>query len=225
MTGDITVNGGDDKTKAAFKNCHPFTKSYIHLNDEHLNTSENLDLIMNMYNLIEYSDNYANSTASLYQFKRQDKNYGNNRNIAYLSIDSPSFKYKSTLLGNSIPKNAGANPNNPLVHRLWKNAQIMVPLKYVSNFFRSCELLFINTKLYIKLDWTKNSIMSTGGDNSTKFQITKTELYIPVVTLKNESNNKLNDLLETGFERSVIWNEYKTSKQAVTQAQNHNNFK
>ena len=53
VTGNITVVGGDDNTKVAFKNCHPFTRSDIKLNDEHLEVSENLDLTMNMYNLIE----------------------------------------------------------------------------------------------------------------------------------------------------------------------------
>ena len=57
MIGDITVVSGDDNTKVAFKNCHPFTRPDIKLNDEGLNTCENLDLIMNMYNSIEYSDN------------------------------------------------------------------------------------------------------------------------------------------------------------------------
>ena len=67
VTGDITVEGvvaaNVPNTKVAFKNCHPFTKSEIHLNDEHVEDSDNLDIIMNMYNLIEYSDNYSDSTA------------------------------------------------------------------------------------------------------------------------------------------------------------------
>ena len=96
---------------------------------------------MNMYNLIEYFENYADSTASLYQFKRQEVKIDN----------SSSFKYKSGLLGNSTDVNAGTDHNNPLAHRLWKNAQIMVPLKYISAFFRSSELSFINTKLYMEL--------------------------------------------------------------------------
>ena len=53
ITGEITVIGGDENTKAAFKDCHPFVKSEIHLNGEHVESSDNLDLIMNMYNLIE----------------------------------------------------------------------------------------------------------------------------------------------------------------------------
>ena len=72
MTGNITVTGGDSNTKAASKNCHPFIKSEIHLNDEHVETADNLVFIMNMYNLIEYSDNYSDSSASLYHFKRQE---------------------------------------------------------------------------------------------------------------------------------------------------------
>ena len=62
-------------------------------------------------------------------------------------------------------------------------------------------------------------------EGTRKFQITKTELYVPVVTLKTGDNNKLNELLETGFERSVFWNEYKSAIQTVTQARNDNNFK
>ena len=52
------------------KNCAPFTRCVTHINDEHVETAENLDLIMSMYNLIKYSDNYADSYGSLYQFKR-----------------------------------------------------------------------------------------------------------------------------------------------------------
>ena len=113
---------------------------------------------------------------------------------------------------------------SPLAHRLWKNAQIMVPLKYINSIFRSLELIFTNTKLYMELNWTKNSVMSDAVGN-TKFQITKLELYVPVVTLKTADHNKLNELLETGFKTSVFWNEYKNNIERVAQAQNDNNFK
>ena len=66
VTGNMTVVGGDDNTKVAFKNCNPFTRAMIHLGDEHVETAENLDLIMNMYNFIEYSDNYSETKAFLY---------------------------------------------------------------------------------------------------------------------------------------------------------------
>ena len=98
VTGDITVEGGDDNTRAAFTNCHPLTRSVIHLNDEHVETAENLDLVMNMYNLIEYSDNYSDTTASLYQYRKQKQPLDNTGNIADVTTgNSSSFKYKSSL--------------------------------------------------------------------------------------------------------------------------------
>ena len=133
-------------------------------------------VIMNMYNLIEYSDNYEDSTASLYQFKRQEP-LANNANLTNVST---SLDYRSKLLGDGVAENNNA---------VWKNAKIIVPLKYVSSFFRSLELPLINTKLYIELNYTKNSVISNEAGNST-FRITKTELYVPVVTLKTEDNNK-----------------------------------
>ena len=63
VTGDIAVTGGNENTKVAFKNFYPFFKCKILLNGEHVEDSDNLDIIMNMYNLIEYSDNYSDSTA------------------------------------------------------------------------------------------------------------------------------------------------------------------
>ena len=76
----------------------------------------------------------------------------------------------------------------------------------------------------MELNWAKHSVVS-GVAEDTTFQITKTELHVPVVTLKTDDNNKLNKLLETGFERFVNWNEYKITLQTITQAQNDNNFK
>ena len=100
----------------------------------------------------------------------------------------------------------------------------MVPLKYVSNCFRSLELPLINTKLYMELNWTKYSVLSSTDQNSI-FQITKGELYIPVVTLNTENNNKLSKLLSEGFERTVIWNEYKSKIEGINIPANNNNFK
>ena len=134
LTGDINAVGGDADTKAAFKNCHPFVKAEIHLNDDHVESANNLGLQMNMYNLIEYSDNFysttSDSTASLYQFKIQEQNYIDNRNNKNRNLtvdDSSSFRYRCDLLENSTEVAAGANPNIPLAHRLWKNAQIIFP--------------------------------------------------------------------------------------------------
>ena len=165
-----------------------------------------------MCNLIEYSDNYSDSTASLYQFKIQEP-LDNNADLAIEG--SSSFKYKSNLLGNASGEGRTA---------VWKNVKIIVPLKYISSFFRSLEIPLINTKLYIELNYSKNSIISNVEGDST-FKITKTELHVPVVTLNTEDNNKLNKLLDGEFKRKVYWNGYRSKIETVTQAHNDNSFK
>ena len=157
----------------------------------------------------------------MYQFKRQEP-LDNNADLT--SAGSSSFKYKSSLLGNSEPINGNINPNIPQAHRLWKYAKIIVPLKYISSFFRSLEILLINTKVHIELNYSKNSIISNNA-GATSFKITKTELYVPVVTLNTQDNNKLNQLLDTEFKRKVYWNEYKSKIETITQAHNDNNYK
>ena len=90
MIGNISVIGEYQNTDIAFKNCIPFTRYVVHLTDEHIETAEDLDIIMNMYNLIEYSDNYAESSGTLWQYKRDEQNI-NNGNIAVTTADSSSF--------------------------------------------------------------------------------------------------------------------------------------
>ena len=83
---------------------------------------------MNMYNFIEYSHNYSDSAASLYNFKKQEA--ANNDNLTV--NNSSSFKDKSDLLETTETNiAANINPNVPLAHRLWRNIQILVPLKNV----------------------------------------------------------------------------------------------
>ena len=80
-----------------------------------------------MYNLLEYSDNYADSSASLYQFKRDEQNMNSGNLTDVTTGGSSSFKYKSSLLGGPV----AAGPGN---NALLKNAKIVVPLKYLSTF-------------------------------------------------------------------------------------------
>ena len=95
VTGNITATGGDANTRVAFKNCAPFTKCLTHRNDKHVDGTDNLDIIMPMYNLIEYCYNYSDTSGSLCQFKRDESpvtNAGNPENIS--TANSTSFKYK-----------------------------------------------------------------------------------------------------------------------------------
>ena len=145
VTGDIKITNIAANTNVAFKNCTPFTRCVTHINDENTETAENLDIIMPMYNLIEYSDNYADSSGSLYPFKRDEppiNDAGNTLNVAL--ENSTSFKYKASPLG----KETDADCNN----RSLKNTKIVVPLKCLSNFFRSLEMPLINFKIHLELN-------------------------------------------------------------------------
>ena len=101
-----------------------------------------------MYNLIEYSDNYQDSSATLYQYKRDEPPEADA--VADLTADHlDSFKYKIKL-GNIT----AANPDNARLGRL--NVKVVVPLKYLNNFFRSLEMPLINCKIKLNLTWKKN---------------------------------------------------------------------
>ena len=156
---------------------------------------------MPMYNLIEYSDNYQDSSATLYQYKRDEPPEADP--IADLKHNnSTSLKYKIKLLGNPvIDNNIGK-----------KNVKIVVPLKYLSNFFRSLEMPLINCKIKLNLTWKKECILSNKA-GSAVFIINDTKLYVPVVTLSKEDNKDFIEQQNKGFQRSIYWNEYKTKEQ------------
>ena len=154
VTENIAVANGNNDTKVCFKNFSPFTRCVTHLDDKHIETAEKLDLIMNLYNIVEYSDNYLDTTGSLFQYKRQEQPLNNDENIIDVTADnSSSFKYKSNLLKGLTTKYVAANFNPDIgnAHRLFLNAQL-IALKYISSFFRSLELPLINCKLHLELN-------------------------------------------------------------------------
>ena len=132
----IRAAAANNNIRLVLKNCAPFTKCNLEINDEHVDTAENLDIVMPMYNLIEYSDNYQDSSATLYQYKRDEP--PEDDAVADLTADNSSpFKYKINLLGNPVVANNVAR----------RNIKVVVPLKYLSNFFRSLEMPLINCKI------------------------------------------------------------------------------
>ena len=76
VDGTIRATNAVNATRLALKNCAPFIKCNLEINDEHVDTAENLDLVMPMYNLIEYSDDYQYSSATLYQYKGDEPSEG-----------------------------------------------------------------------------------------------------------------------------------------------------
>ena len=99
FNGTIRATAANGDTRLALKNYVPFTKCNLEINDEHVDTAENLDITIPMYNLIEHSDNYQDSSASLYQYKRDESPEANAINDLTTNTSS-SFKYKFSLLGN-----------------------------------------------------------------------------------------------------------------------------
>ena len=153
---------------------------------------KHINIAMPMYNLIEYSDNYSDTSGSLWQFKR-DEIEGDvdlTVNAQHIPNNSSSFKYKSSFITNR------------------NSVKIVIPVKYLSNFWRSLEMPLNNCKVKVSLKWYENGIFSRAGTAAT-FAITDTKRYVPVVTLKTGDNAKLSELLSKQFERSVYWNKYK----------------
>ena len=208
MTGDIKVEDIAADTNVAFKKCAPFTRCVTHINDEHVETAENLDIIMPMYNLIEHSDNYADSSGRLYQFKRYESpmnDAGNPNNVAL--DNSTSFKYKVSLSGKADDTDGN--------DRSLKNTKIVVSLKYLCNFFRSLEMALINCKIHLELNWNNDCVMYgadtyAGGDNAnnreTTFQITSTKLYVPIITLSTKDNVNLTKQMKDLKDQSIRMN-------------------
>ena len=200
INGTIRAAATDANTRLALKNCAPFPKCNLEINDEHVDTAENLDITMPMYNLIEYLDNYQDSSATFYQYKRDEP--PEDDAIADLTADnSSSLKYKISLLGNPVVANNIARIN----------VKVVVPLKYLSNFFRSLEMPLINCKIKLNLTWEKECVLSTDDGNAV-FIINDTKMYLPVVTLSKEDNKDFTDQQNKGFQRSIYWNQYKTKE-------------
>ena len=139
VDGTIRAGNANKNAKLALKNCAPFTKCNLEINDEHVDTAENLDIVMPMYNLIEYSDNYQDLSATLYQYKRDEPQDDLANNLATNALSS--FKYKVNLLGDP----------NVVDNVARRDVKIVVPLKYLSNFFRSLEMHLINCKIKLNL--------------------------------------------------------------------------
>ena len=203
VTGNIAVAANSD-TYVAFKNCAPFSTCATKINDMFVDEANHIYIAMPMYNLIEYSNNYSDTSGSLWQFKRDEVPDNN----ADLTIDnSQSFKYKAALLGKT--KDAVNNTNSSV-----KEAKIVIPLKYLSNFWRSLEMPLINCKVYLELNWIEDCILSSAG-NTAKFAITDTKLHVPIVTLSTKDSANLAKQLNEGFKRSVYWNSYETKPAKV----------
>ena len=159
-----------------------------------------------MYNLLENSKNYRKTTSSLWNCYRDEPSDP-------LSSDSESFKYKTSFTGNTY--NVGAGEAGYDANKIGKNeTEVVIPLKHLSNFWRSLNIPLINCEVDLILTWSKNYVLvhmterdAEGHDpaivasTGLEFTIIDTKLYVPVVTLSKENDIKLLEHLKTGFKK------------------------
>ena len=196
----------DERDKVViFKNCAPFTNCISEINNTQIDNAKDIEIVMPMYNLIEYSDNYAKTTGSLWQFFRDEP-------VADGDIeDSESFKSKKKITGKT--------PNNDNK----KDVEIMVPLKYLSNFWRTLEMPLINCEVNLILTWSSTCVI-TDSNGAATFAITDTKIYVPVVTLSTQENTKFFQQLKSGFKRVINWNKYLSKPELLAQNPNLNHL-
>ena len=149
VKGKITVNNtaaadadaNNTNKKVIFKNCASFTECISRINNTQVDDAKCIDIIMLMYNLIEYSDNYSKTSRSLWQYCKDISAVNDNGDIVYFNganaTDSFNFKTKIT---------AQTDDDGQI-----NNVEIMVPLKYLINFWRTLEIILINCEVSLIL--------------------------------------------------------------------------
>ena len=223
VKGTITVNNtaaqgaaaNNTNKKVRFKNCDAFINCISEINNTQIDNAKDIDIVMPMYNLIEYSDNYAKTTGSLWQYCKDIPARNANDEITEFADGNTtdSFKFKVKITGRT--ENDGT-----------KDVEIMVPLKYLSNFWKTLEMPLINCEVNLILTWASSCVLivtSIPNQNAT-FAITNTKLYVPVVTLLTQENTKFLQQLKSGFKRVINWNKYLSKAELLAQNPNLNHL-
>ena len=153
VKGTITVTDPHNDThdkKLAFKNNEPFVSCIANTNNTLIDNAEDLDIVMPIYNLIEYSKNYSKTTESFWKYYGDERNSGLGgavNNINYSIKNSKSFDYKASIIG----KLEGNNTE--------KEVEIVVPLIHLSNFWRTLDIPLINCEISLILTWSENCVI------------------------------------------------------------------
>ena len=223
VKGTISVNStaaqdaaaNNTNKKVIFKNCAPFTNCISEINNTQIDNAKDIDIVMPMYNLIEYSDNYAKTTGSLWQYCKDIPARDNNDVIIAFADGNAtdSFKFKVKITDRT--GNDGT-----------KDVEIMVPLKYLSNFWRTLEMPLINCEVNLILTWSSSCVLigTSIPNQNAAFTITDTKLYVPAVTLSTQEDTKFLQQLKSGFKRVVNWTKYLSKPELLAQNPNLNHL-
>ena len=164
--------------EVVFKNCAPFTNCINEISNRQIDNAKYIDVIMPMYNLMEYSNNYSKKSRRLWQYYRDEPAFtdaGATANF-HSAGKSDSFKFKQNI--------TGVNGDNGT-----KNVEITVPLKYLSNFWRTLEMALLNCEINLILTWSDQCVLSN-DTKATTFAVADAKLYVPVLTLSTQDNAK-----------------------------------
>ena len=151
ITATDSNNNAYDK-KLAFENNAPFVSCILKINNTLIDNAEDLDVVMTMQNLLKYSKNYSKTTGNFGNYYRDEPNSSlgvADSNIKYLIKDSKSFNYKTSITG----KLEGNNTE--------REAEIIVPLKYLSNFQRTLYMSLINCEINLTLTWSHKCVLTS----------------------------------------------------------------
>ena len=231
IKGKIIVTTPDNDAydkKLAFKNNAPFVSCISKINNTLIDNAEDLDITMPMYNLVEYSKSYRKTTGSLWNRCRDESYSGTEGSINCSIKDSKFFNYKTSITGKLegiiVEKN---------------DVEIIVPLKYLSNFWRTIDIPLINCEVSLTLTWSENCVIRriatreadpdagpavAGINNPTNatFKIKDTKCFVSIVTLSAENDNKRLEQLKAGFKRTNKWNKYRSELSNQTKSNNLN---
>ena len=227
VKGNISVNNTSGAAAAAnntnekviSKNCAPFTSCISKINNTQIDNVEYIDIVIPMYNLIEFSDNYSKTTGSLWQYCKDIPAVNDNVIMVILLFLTElmipiHLILKSKIIGKT-------NDDGDI-----ENVEIMVPLKYLSNFWRTLEMSLINCEVELILAWSKNRVLisTSVANQNPKFTIIETDLHVPVVTLSAQDNPKLLPQLKSSFKKTISWNKYLSKPELLAQNANLNHL-
>ena len=248
VNGMITVAGNQPRDRqnkpVILKNNARFVSCITRINGELIEDADDLDIVMPMYNLLEYSKNYKRTIGSLYNYYRDELNDDANLNKFANNnvVSSNSFQYKNKIMGNTynidltiVPAAGGAkvaNPNYDANNSGKKNVELAIPLKYLGNFLRALSMPLISCEVSLELKLDKNCIITSqqiginldGGNTAAPtgatLAINDCKLYVPIVTLSKDDEIKLLTNLKSRFTREIEWNKYRSG--VSTEAINNN---
>ena len=249
VKGTITVadpNDANYNKKLAFKNNAPFTSCISKINNAPIDNAEDLDIVMLMYNLLEYNKNYRKKTGSSWNYYRDEPNSGagsENNNVNYFIKDSKSFDYKRSItwkLDNKTQQKTDITQQLDR-HYITKDAEIVALLKYSSNFWRTLDMPLINCEINLILTWSEKCVITSKAtrdavpdrrgnppvaavDNPTNaaFKITGTKWHVLLVPLSTEDDNNFSEQSKSGFKRTIKWNKYRPEMTNQTKTNNLN---